>query len=291
MALQRDRIYSLVIGNLQNGEGLKISDLQITFQISKSASNKDRPDRCRIKIYNLSEVSLGKFKSEYLSAELKVGYRETGLHTLYSGDITYFRTKKEGPDRITELDIGSSYTALHQTDISEVVPSGSTVQQVLERIRAAMPDIAKGVYTGTGITQQATYGYPLSGTPKQMLDELAESYDIEWRIDSKVLYVNDAKGHTGNEVDAPIISPTTGMIESPYYTSGDRRRHKKDPAKKEGIEFICLINPTIKPGSLVVLRDTGDISGPFKVDSVEFHGDYRGDTWDCKVYCTGKIEK
>jgi hypothetical protein len=285
MALQKDRIYELIIGNYENGEGIKIDNLQINFHIKKSSSHKDSPDRCKIKVYNLSNESLSKLNSEYMAASLKCGYKETGLRQLYSGEITYFHTNKSGVDRITEINIGSSYLDLHDTDVSEVVPAGATVEEVIERIRKSMANVAKGIYSGDGIRKQAIYGYPLSGTAKQMLDEVSEVYDLEYRIDDRTLYINDSKGSVGGTIDVPVLSTETGLIELPYYTSGDRRRKKKNPAKKEGIEFTSLLNVDIKPGRLVKL-ETEEFNNFYKVDSAEYMGDYRGQEWYVKAYCS-----
>ena len=42
MILQRNRQYELIIGDYQNGDGLLINNLQVTFDISKSSDNKNK---------------------------------------------------------------------------------------------------------------------------------------------------------------------------------------------------------------------------------------------------------
>ena len=58
MQPQINRVYELIVGNAVSGEGLQINDLQCTFDISKSSSNKDKTNSASIEIYNLSNESL-----------------------------------------------------------------------------------------------------------------------------------------------------------------------------------------------------------------------------------------
>ena len=92
-----------------------------------------------------------------------------------------------------------------------------------------------------------------------------------------------------NFAEAYIISPQSGLIEIPYYTSGDIKRSKEDQVKKQGVQFTMLINPEVYPGMIVKLEGT-EITGWFKVDSVRYSGSWRNGSWIQDVRCSA-IEK
>ena len=58
MSTQFQRVYELIVGDTASGEGLRLNDLQLTFDISKSSSNKDKTNSASIEVYNLYEEPL-----------------------------------------------------------------------------------------------------------------------------------------------------------------------------------------------------------------------------------------
>lgn len=168
---------------------------------------------------------------------------------------------------------------------------GQTVKDVAEAIRKNLPGVSRGVYNGTNLNNEIIYGYPLMGTPKEMLDELAEKYALDTQIDDGVLYVhNNDRAATENFNQAYVISKYTGLVDTAYRVSGDKRRSAKDKAKKPGIQMKILLNPDIKAGDIIYLEDTL-ITGWMKVDSLRHYGGWRSLGWytDIKASSLEKV--
>lgn len=291
--LQINRKYRLQIGNAITGEGLDIDSLQVTFDISKSSNNKDRTNSASIEIYNLSDESLKILDVDYPAAVFSAGYRDIGIKRLFAGQVTNVTTRKSGTDRITQIQMGGSYTELNHQILSSLTAPGRTVQDVAEDIRKAIPGISRGVYNGTNLNNAILYGYPLQGTPKEMLDELSEKYSLDWQIDDDVLYVhNNDRGNTENFEQAYVISKYSGLIEIPYRVSGDNRRSEKDKAKIQGVQWKMLLNPDIVPGDLIKLEDT-ELDGWYSIKDLRHYGDFRGANWytDVRAVALEKVNK
>lgn len=283
MILQRNRQYRLIIGDYKTGNGLLIEKLQVTFDISKSTNNKNRTNSASIEIYNLSEESLKVLDTDYPAAVFEAGYLDTGgPKRLFAGQITNVSTRKSGTDVVTQLQMGSGYQELNHSTLSDVVPPGNNVQDAIEKLRKAI-GADRGVYNGTNLNNEIIYGYPLSGTPKEMLDELAEKYQLDWQLDDGVLYVHDNDRAATEQFQlAYVISPFTGLIERPYRVSGDKRRSKKDKVKKPGVQMKILLNPDIKAGDIIQIEE-GLLKGWYKVDSIRHSGSWRGDNWYTEI--------
>lgn len=283
MILQRNRQYRLTVGDYKTGNGLLIEDLQVTFDISKSTNNKNRTNSATIEVYNLSEESLKVLDTDYPAAVFEAGYLDTGgPKRLFAGQVTNVSTRKSGTDIVTQITMGSGYTELNHETLSDVVPPGNNVQDAIEKLRKAI-GADRGVYNGTNLNNEIIYGYPLSGTPKEMLDELAEKYQLDWQLDDGVLYVHDNDRAATEQFQlAYVISPFTGLIERPYRVSGDKRRSKKDKVKKPGVQLKILLNPEIKAGDIIQIEE-GLLKGWYKVDSIRHTGSWRGDNWTTEI--------
>lgn len=282
--LQRNRAYELIIGNYQTGDGLLINNLQVTFDISKSSSNKDKTNSASIEIYNLSDESLKLIDNDYPAASFSAGYVDTGgVKRLFSGQVNSVTTRKSGTDRITQITMGSGYVELNHDVMSSLVAPGRTVKDVAEEIRKALPNASRGVYNGTNLNNQIIYGYPLMGTPKEMLDELSEKYQIDWQLEDDVLYVHDSdRANNENFEEAYVVSKYTGLIENAYRVTGDRRRSKKDEIKKQSTQWKMLLNPDIQAGDIVKLEDTL-LTGWYRVDDLRHTGSFRGNEWFTEI--------
>lgn len=290
--IQRNRQYVLIIGDSNSGEALEITDLQVTFDISKSTDNKKKTNSAAIEIYNLSREQIKLLDTDYPAAVFSAGYLDTGgPKRLFGGQVTHVSTRKSGTDLVTQIQLGVGYTELNHQILSELVAPGQTVKDVAEAIRKNLPGVSRGVYNGTNMNNEIIYGYPLMGTPKEMLDELAEKYQLDTQIDDDVLYVhNNDRAATENFQQAYVISQYTGLVDTAYRVSGDRRRSAKDKAKKPGIQMRILLNPDIKAGDIIYLEDTL-ITGWMKVDSLRHYGGWRSPTWytDIKASSLEKV--
>lgn len=286
---QYDRMYELVLGDYKTGKGIKITDLQLTFDISKSVDNTKKANSASIEVYNLSPQSLKMLETDFLACSFSVGYRglpeadgtrkPIDLKRLVTGNVVEFKTAKQGTDIVTQIIMGEGYTDLNHKYLTQTIPRGKTLKDVLEEIRKQMPGVERGVFTGTNINNQVIHGYPLTGTPRQMLNEIARTYRIEWRVDNKALYVNDASGviYKGN-ASAYVLNEKSGLIDIPYYTSLEGKKEKSDKTKRDGIQFTALLNPEIKPGEIIRV-ESKNVTGYYRVVDARYTGDYRGQFW------------
>jgi len=286
--LQRQRIYELILGDYKskNKDAISITNLQVTFDVSKSSDNKRKSNSANIEVYNLSNNTLAKLDStEYLGVSLSCGYEDTGLVNLITGQVTQVTTRRSGTDKVTTIVIGEGYIELNQQYLKGVTPAGSTVEQTIEEIRKQMPGIVKGGYVGLNKNQQCLYGYPLTGTPRQMLNEVCEANRMEYRIDRDALYISDESQLTDkNLTTAFILSENTGLIDIPYRTTADGAKLKGDKTKRKGVQFKALLNGRIFPGSPVAIQSTL-ITGTFRVVNARYYGGYNDNDWYIDCFC------
>lgn len=307
---QRNRIYSLIVG--REGDAVEINNLNIKFSVTKTSNNKDKKNGAKIEIYNLSEDRRKRLEEDYVYVSLKVGYADAlekgeNLLELFSGqvinvrstdkEIGKFFTKRQNTNLITTLDIDELFTSLNGKTLNQIVPEGRTVKDVIQAIVKDIPEVTRQEMNGEAIQRQVVDGYPLTGTPKQNLDKLTKEYNLEWQIDSGVLYVSDIDGSfSDNKDNVPLIGQMSGLIERPEFLNPDSKRLKvagdkkkeKVPASKKTLRMKILLNPAIVAGSIVKL-EFEDLTGYYKITEVKHEGEYRGNTWHSTLLCEEKV--
>lgn len=301
---QRNRIYSLVVG--KEGDAVEINNLQIKFKVTKTSSNKDKKNLAQVEIFNLGADRRKKLEEDYIQVVLKVGYSDTDLLQLFAGQVTNiatsklgnFLTKRQNTDLVTKLDIDELYKEVNNTTLSKIVPAGATYKDVIQTIVKDIPEVTRQEINGEEVKKQVIDGYPLSGTPRQCLDKLSRDCDIEWQIDSGVLYIADAGGTFSEDKNSVIsVGQMSGLIQRPEYINEEAkrlRREVKDKApkyknpKKNSLKFKILLNPALTAGSIIHL-DFEDLTGYYKIDEVVHEGDFRGNDWYSTLTVTEKL--
>lgn len=295
----------MTVGDYKTGNGISITELQIRFDCNKTADNKRKSNSSMVEVYNLSQASLQLLQSDFVSCVLEVGYKDTGLVMLFSGNVTDLRTTKQGNDTITSITIGEGYVDLNHVKLKTSVAPGKSQKDAIKELRQQMPGIADGAYAWVNMNNPVMFGYPLHGTPADMLDEFCETHKLEWRCSNGKLEVSDENGLISkNKSEAPLINVDSGLIDVPFYSSGESTKTKKDKTRRAGLQFKALLNPELVPGKLVKVQSVStatvsknsngvakNIEGWYRIHSSKFTGDYRGNDWYVECYCTIVLEE
>lgn len=293
--LQFRRTYEVIIGSPNTGKGLQIigdeaanSGLQLSFKVKKNIDNKEESNTCKIDLVNLSEDSINYIQKDSMSIILKVGYNNNNK-ILFRGMISEVETDdgRSRQDRVTTLQCVPADALTYQPSISKTFPSKTTPRQVINFLIGQSTTINRASFNSNNIDRPFDFGYPIQGDVKSILSEMARDFDFNYRIDGQRLYVNDPnKYQSTNSIErAFVISPSSGLLGEPTFASADGKKLKDDTQRKKGVKFRSLINPLIQPGSAVSLKGS-TIEGIFRVNSVEYSGDWRGNTWEALCHCS-----
>lgn len=291
---QFKRTYELLIGKPNGGEGLRIlgdedanDGLQLQFDINKNIDNKEQSNTCAIKLTNLSEASINSIRRRNSAVVLKVGYN--GLNkVLFTGMTSEVDTdERASVDRVTTIKCVPADSLYYSPFISRTFPPGTTPREVIRFLIGQSPALSKASFNSENIDKKFPFGYPVEGSVQSIMNELARDFNFHYRIDGSRIYVNDPnKYQAPNSVErAFVISPTTGLLGVPAFATADGKKNKDDVTARDGMKFKALLNPLIQPGQAVLLRDT-TINGTFRVNTANYSGDWRGNTWDVTCYCS-----
>lgn len=310
MALyQKNRIYSLTVWT--DSGAVEISNLQVVWQVTKTSNNKEKKNKAEISIYNLTREHQKAFEEDNVTIEFRAGYSDLigegdDIPLLFTGQVVDMENteggdplvRRERTDVITTLTVDELYQQVNTRIVSRTIPAGKSVKDAILGIVQDMPEITRQEIKGKNVEKQMIDGYSLSGSPRQLFDELSKVYKISWQIDNNILYVADEDGtYTENKETVPKIGQFSGIISSPKFKYEDPKRivlkdkykseekkpkergkGKQEKKKVKTLHLTILMNPTLTAGSLFHL-DWEDLTGYYRIDEVRHYGDYRGKDW------------
>lgn len=245
---------------------------RLNFTVEKDESGN--ANKAKINIYNLSEDTKTFLERDNLVVFLNAGYAG-GISNLFFGDLQRFDEKRNGPDIITTLECGDAENILREANIQIGLGKNATNIQVINQAIAKLK-LSKG-FQATIPEIKFANGYSFSGQVKTLLNEMMEMVNLKWSIQNGELQI---LGETQSDFQtAVLLNQNSGLIGTPTKS-------------KDGVEFISLLNPEIRPGRAVVLESKRFLNGSgatVKVNKTVFTGDTHEGAWQVK--CEGVIQQ
>ena len=242
--------------------------LRMAFRVEKDLQSK--PNKARLAIWNLSQDSRSDFQeSGPVPVQIEAGYAGA-TQLLFSGDLQFAGSERQGPDWVTEFEAGDSANAHRTKRIQQKFAPGTQLKAAL---RAAIDSLGVGLGTVAqklaegdfrGGLQQFQKGLTLSGRTSDAIDKLATAAGFQWSIqDGQVVLLKPGEVLPEQTLSLDFES---GLVGSPDLGEGGN------------IQARALLQPAISPGRQVDLTSEL-VTGRFRVTKVTHSGDTWGTDW------------
>jgi len=242
--------------------------LRMTFKVEKSL-NRD-PNKADLKIWNLSEKSRKAMQTEEkLPVIIEAGY-VGNLQQIFSGNMEFSSSSRQGPDWITELQSGDGSQAYRSARISESFGPGTQLSALLKKaaeglgvgLGNAVEKFDGGGFRG-GLTE-LTKGASIVGRVSDVLDKFVTTAGFEWSIQDGQLQVLKPDETTSDQ--AVRLTQESGLIGSP------------ELGEKGRLKARSLLQGNLVPGrSVEVIAE--QVDGFFRIQKTTHTGDTWGTPW------------
>lgn len=279
------------------GKALDLSALRFKFEVKRG--DFQTPNTAEIRIYNPSPETSRRIEREFTQVVLQAGY-EGNYGIIFAGTVMQFRRGRENPTDtfldITAADGDSAYNfAVLDFSLAAGRSTGDHIEAVVRRM--AEHGISGVCVSGQVDQSKSLRGRVFCGMARDELRKLAKTSNANWSIqDGKVVMIPNGAYQQG---DIPVITNKTGMVGMPEQTP-------------MGIRVRCLLNPTIRIGSLIKIDNKSlqqqrynvsfaggasgqnvrafnagktDNDGLYYVMLVEHRGDTRATDWYSEIIC------
>jgi hypothetical protein len=272
-----------------SGDGLDLSQFKITFTIKKTDAQS--PNEAEIKVYNLAQNTVNQIQKELTRVTLQAGYQDN-FAVIFDGNIKQVKSGRDnGTDSYLHIFAGDGDDAYNFAVVNKTLAAGSTQSDQTNASLKAMQNVKGGDIQLQNKAKLAR-GKVMYGMSRDYLRQSADTDNAAWSIQDGKLQIIPINGLAKGT--AIVLNSKTGLIGTPEQTN-------------DGIQIKALLNPQIKVGGAVKV-DEGDIQaatiqsktstekkdkantpatiandGLYKVISVEYNGDNRGNDWYCDI--------
>lgn len=246
--------------------------MRVKFQIKKT--RKKEPNTSEITVTNLSQTRRSSLQQKGVLVTLEAGYKDTGLHRYFSGDVRTVDHVRSDADWDTVMKLGDGERAWQYARVNVSHAPGTRSSDVLKSLASAM-----GLDPGnvdaqlSGINSTLDQGFCACGSASKALDLFVKSLRKEWSVQDGALQILDP--YAALDLPIPEISPDSGLIGSPEMGSPPKKK------KPQLLKFKSLLIPT-KPGAKVKLKSKR-YDGYVTVQAVTFTGDTSGGDWYTEI--------
>lgn len=262
------------VGSSEQTELRSLEDLRIVATIVTNMDSS--PNTASIQIYNANETTRAFIQRKNTRLELFAGY-EGGEERAFSGDITWSETTTQGGDRITEIECGHGARAFRGARIAKGFSKGTDARTIFRELASTM-----GLKLPTSISDVAelgkifTQGVTLQGPSAREMSKMARSLGLTASIQEGSMVIQRPGGTLS--VEAPLLTPETGLIGSPAYAQ------PREGSNKPLFKFSALYQPNLRAGRLVRV-ESRRANGTFAIQTSTARLDNKssGFTVDCEA--------
>lgn len=275
-----DRVIQLDVG-LNNNLGLRISALNIGFEIERSIDISS--NTANFQIYNAKEQTRNEILKKGNNILLKAGYTdEDNLGLIFSGIITSSNSRKEASEWITEIqatDIGNNTENILKETISLSYIASTNLIQVVGDLSTTIGVPISGIENANVILNNGfVYVGNVTGAIRKVQKTLlSNNKSLYFDLGEFVIYNIGIQNSKFGIVQITQNSGLVGEVEEINDDTGSTDEKKR-------ISFTSLMNPKIKPNSVIILK-TEKINGAFITEKCIFAGDNFGGDFFVNVEC------
>lgn len=278
---------------------LEVSDLRVRFSIRRCAMYY--PNQAIIQIYNLNVNTENTIIQQGYRLVIEAGYgkKESGsgidnnYGQIFDGNIIMCtRLKQDGVDFILNILAIDGDPFLNSAFCNFAYAKGQTARKVVNDVCSRASNPVHLQYASAALDKiTMSKGGIVYGQPKKILADLAKTINGTWFIDNGELhmfsYSDSADELPNGLMQAVELQPQTGLIGNPQQVN-------------YGVQARSLLNPKIVPYGLIHIAGkyitgqmvqvgtfsqgistpyTLDPNGIYRVCTVTFTGDTRGNEW------------
>ena len=243
--------------------------LHISFSVERA--DTESANTAKVSLWNLSPAHLAELNKDDCVCVLKAGYG-TVMPLVFTGIVTFAKTKQDGSDVVTEVELVDNRVEVRDTYVSVCYEGKVNCKTIIQDVGDQM-----------GITVSFSYnaefkdipnGFSYVGPAGAILTKACDTSGLVWSINNGVLQVKKPKDTMSREVYE--LSPETGLIGTPS------RVQISDTADsyEYGWEVEFLMNAAITIDDYVYLNSKA-ARGYFRVYSISIEGDNIEGSWTC----------
>jgi hypothetical protein len=273
---------------------LKITELDISFKIEKSL--KDEPNKCELKIWNLTEdqrseiedlvpvtkavSGLAKKKvrdaarkqaTKGIPCKIEAGY-DDNMSLLWLGDLRTAKSEREGADWVTTLESGDGEKSYQNARVNvsygPKTPSDVALRAFVRALGVGEGNVSTYVAKLRAAQKIMPQGGVFSGPAAQHMTDFCKSADLEWSIQDGAVQILD-RGAALTKT-AIRLTDSTGMLDSPSVDIDGLLKVK------------TLLIPDVRPGRLLVV-DAARVKGNYKIEKATWQGDSASNDWTIEI--------
>jgi len=260
------RQVEVIIGP-KGGEGVKINNLKIAFDIEKT--DKPEPNTAKIQIYNLSKETHDKICVAENHCTLKAGYADETVTAILFGDVVKGTRKKSDTEYVSEIEVKDGRVAVQSGQVSVSYEKNTDALTIVQEMIDAIGLPSKGTEL---IPAGAKYPGAFSdiGQAADILREVLNKYELHYTIQNEMIYI--LKEGEASESTGLLLTTETGLLTTPQPVSDKTEETDTEKEAANRWEFRTMLFPQLIPGAACKV-ESSTITTEMKIAISKFTGD------------------
>lgn len=259
------RNIELLVGKKDN-EALKITQLKIEFEVTKTNATGTKTNNAKIKVYNTNQETTKQLCTAGTHIILKAGYDDEVVSTILLGDVVKGQKKKNNSDTVVEIEVADGRTNIMKGNISVSYAKDTDVSTVVQAFTDVLGFPVKGTENITS-SMKFAHGYSYIGMAGDGLKQVLNRVGLTYVIQNEMLYIKAPEQSIDNL--GLKLSKTTGLLTLPETVSDKTDSSVETPSNKW--KFKTMLFPQLMPDAVCQI-ESSTLNGQIIIEKAVFKG-------------------
>lgn len=247
--------------------------LHIAFSFEKS--EEETQNTGKVSIWNLNAEHLAVVNEKDCCLVLKAGYGNV-MPLIFTGIITHVETTQDGADMKTDVEVVDNRIEIRDTYVSVSYQGNVNWKTIMDDVAAQMGVAVTYSYNATFV--DIPNGFSFIGLARDIMTKGCDCCGLTWSLQNGVMQVKKPKDTMSREVY--LLSADSGLIGIPAQVTVSETESTGENEGGWDVEYF--LNGAINVDDYVKL-ETKNLSGYFRVRSIQMDGDNVSGDWKCKA--------
>ncbi len=267
-----DRQYRFSAGQAgSTGFEIGADDRPLHISFSVERADTESANTAKVTLWNLSPEHLAELNKDDCVVVLRAGYGSV-MPLIFTGVVTYAKTKKDGSDVATEIELVDNRIELRDTYVSVSYAGNVNCKTLIQDTADQMGLTVSFSYNAE--FKDIPNGFSCVGPASDVLTKACNTSGLIWDIQNGILQVKKPNDTMSREVYE--LSAETGLINTPERV----QISEEDDKYQYGWDVEFLMNAAITIDDYVYLNSIY-VTGYFRVYSIAIEGDNYEGSWSC----------
>lgn len=265
---------------------LKITKLPFSLSCKRGSGKGSTTESTIATFNNMNEETVKFISQSGMKMMVYAGYGGNN-DLIYTGDVITVDERKLFPGTEVTIQLKDAYNSLKDVRVALTYDKSLSAKEIITDLASRFPDVTVGTIAVEALNYQfKSQGLSVFGTAHKVMKELSRNWGFVFSIQNGVFSATNKQINNGDDdykiIRQKAVKLTPSLIKEIGKITDNSGKLPGQSDTKSGVRVKIFLK-AFEVGGFVVIEGSDIYDGTYKVKTLEYDLQFRGQPWDVNL--------